>query len=63
MENNKSYQKIKVSHTAYRKIKELAASDKYRGRGIVGVVDEIVLGEFTTCGSGRPKKPKNKEKH
>lgn len=52
---NKLHQKIKVSHTAYLKIKELAATDEFRGRGIVGVVDKLVLGEFTTSGSGRPR--------
>lgn len=58
----KAYQKIKVSHTAYLKIKALAASDEYRGRGIVGVIDKMVLGDFTTNGSGRPKNLKKDEK-
>lgn len=61
--NEKLHQKIKVSRTAYLKMKEMAATDEFRGRGLVGVVDKLVLGEFTTTGSGRPKdKDAGKEK-
>lgn len=55
--NENKYQKIKVSHKAYLKLKSMAGNETYHGRGIVGVVDELVLGEFTTPGSGRI--PKN----
>lgn len=57
---NRLHQKIKVSRQAYLRMKELAATDEYRGRGLVGVVDKLVLGEFTTSGSGRaPRTKKN----
>ena len=46
---------INVSTEAYDKIKELSRADNYRGRGITGVVDMLILGYFTTNGSGRPK--------
>lgn len=46
---------INVSAEAYDKIKNLSLEDKFRGRGITGVVDMLVLGDFTTKGSGRPK--------
>lgn len=58
---NSSHQKIKVSKVAYERIKELAKADEYRGRGIVGVVDKLVLGEFTTSGSGRPNKKEDSD--
>lgn len=47
------YQRVMVSKAAYQKMKELANDPKYYGRGIVGVVDDMFLGEFTTQGSGR----------
>lgn len=50
------YQKIKVSKEAYLKLKELAKKDKYRGRGLIGAFDDIILGRFTTSGSGRYEK-------
>jgi len=46
---------INVSVEAYKRIKELSQQDKFRARGITGVVDMLVLGDFTTSGSGRPK--------
>ena len=46
---------INVSLEAYEKIKNLSHDEKYRARGITGVVDVLVLGKFTTNGSGRPK--------
>lgn len=49
------YQKIKVSKKAYLKLKEIAKQDKYRGRGLTGAFDDLVLGEFTTSGSGNYK--------
>lgn len=60
--NNELHQKIKVSRAAYERLKSLAATDEFHGRGIVGVVDKLVLGEFTTCGSGRPKSKKDVKK-
>lgn len=58
MDNNNNYQKIKVSKAAYNFLKSKSKEDKYRGRGIVGVVDELTIGEFSTTGSGSY--PKNK---
>ena len=43
---------IKVSPKAYNRLRHLSKDTKYRSRGIVGVVDDLVLGEFTTVGSG-----------
>lgn len=54
------YQRVMVSKAAYQKMKQLADSPKYHGRGIVGVVDDVFLGEFTTQGSGRVFGSKNK---
>ena len=45
---------IKVSEKAYNELKETSKSPEYRGRGITGVVDKLIFGEFTTQGSGRP---------
>lgn len=50
------YQKIKVSKEAYLALKELSKKDKYHGRGLIGAFDDIVLGRFTTSGSGRYEK-------
>ena len=47
------YQKIKVSKEAYLKLKAMARQDKYRGRGLIGAFDDVMLGRFTTSGSGR----------
>lgn len=52
MNYTNEYQKIKVSKAAYLKLKELAKQDKYRSRGLIGALDDILLGNFTTCGSG-----------
>lgn len=57
--NDNLYQKIKVSKSAYLFLKERAKQDKYHGRGIIGVIDDITLGKFTTTGSGSY--PKNKQ--
>lgn len=59
-ENTKDYQKIKVSKASYLKLKEIAKQDKYRGRGLIGAFDDLILGDFTTCGSGNY--PENKIK-
>lgn len=60
MEYKNEYQKIKVSKAAYLKLKEIAKQDKYHGRGLIGALDDIILGDFTTCGSGNY--PENKIK-
>lgn len=52
MSYENEYQKIRVSKRAYFALKELAKKDKYRGRGITGAFDDVILGEFTTSGSG-----------
>lgn len=54
------YQKIKVSKTAYRKLKDIAKREEYRGRGIIGAFDDIILGRFTTSGSGNYEKNNGK---
>lgn len=54
-ENIKDYQKIKVTKKAYLRLKEIAKQDKYRGRGLIGAFDDLILGEFTTSGSGNYK--------
>lgn len=48
-----SYQRIMVSKEAYAAIKKMAEDPKYYKRGMVGVIDDVFLGEFTTIGSGR----------
>lgn len=55
-EYTNEYQKIKVSKEAYFALKEKAKQDKYRGRGLIGAFDDIILGRFTTTGSGRYEK-------
>ena len=53
---------VRMSDEAYNFVKEKSKDIKYRGRGLVGVLDDLLLGEFTTIGSGkrggqrRPKK-------
>ena len=50
---------IRVSEKAFHKIKEIADENPqlYRGRGAVGVVDQILFEEFTTASRGpKPKK-------
>lgn len=53
---------IKVSQEAHAKLQELASAPKYKGRGIVGALDMLVLGRFSTNGCGRPKGSKTKKK-
>ena len=63
MDNYKNeYQKIKVSKAAYLELKKIASQDKYRGRGLIGAFDDIMLGDFTTCGSGNYHENKIKSK-
>lgn len=58
----KQYKKVKVSLPAYKRIKEIASKSIYKGRGIVGVIDEAFLGKFTTTGSGRKRYTSETEK-
>lgn len=52
-ENRKTlHRHIKVSPKAYTRLSRLSKEHKYRSRGIVGVVDDLIFGEFTTVGSG-----------
>lgn len=45
---------VRMSAEAYAHVRNLASSDpRYRGRGVVGVLDDLLLGHFTTIGSGR----------
>lgn len=52
---------VRISLPAYEKLRELSKDDKYHTRGITGVVDDLVLGRFTTPGSGRVLGSKNKK--
>ena len=62
-ENDNRYQKIKISRPAYQFLKSKSKEDRYRGRGIIGVIDELTIGEFTTIGSGSYPKNKLPKKH
>lgn len=58
-----SQRQVKVSERAYRTLHTMArASTEYKGRGVTGVIDKLLFNEFTTEGSGRPKKYKKAEK-
>ena len=45
---------IKVSERAYYTLKAKSKTEEFKGRGVTGVVDQMLFGEFTTKGSGRP---------
>lgn len=48
-----SVKRICVSEEAYNKLKtEVAKDSSLIGRGIVGYMDRLLLGKFTTDGSG-----------
>lgn len=51
---------IRVSEKAFHRIKDIAEEDPelYRGRGAVGVVDQLLFKDFTTESRG----PKRKKK-
>ncbi len=59
MSNNKIenrqtiHHNVRMSDAAYNHVKDLSCQKKYRGRGVVGVLDDLILGKFTTIGSGR----------
>lgn len=56
---------IKISERAYYTLKAKSKTEEFKGRGVTGVVDKILFGEFTTKGSGRPfgKKTKRNKKN
>lgn len=60
-ENRKTiHHNMRVSEEAFAVLKKKAAEDPaYKGRGLVGVVDDLVLGRFTTIGSGRVDNPRS----
>lgn len=56
MENEKRQTKhssVRMSPEAYSYVRNLSKDPKYHGRGVVGVLDDLLLGRFTTIGSGR----------
>lgn len=55
MDDNRQtiHHSVRMSDKAYKRVKTMAKQPKYKGRGVVGVMDDLVLGEFTTIGSGR----------
>ena len=52
--NTTKQKQIKVSERAYYLLKSKSKTEEYKGRGITGVVDQMLFGTFTTKGSGRP---------
>lgn len=52
---------VRISQPAYERLREMSKNPKYHTRGITGVVDDLVLGKFTTPGSGRVLGSKNKK--
>lgn len=55
----RDYKTVKVSRQAYDELNRIRYSDteRYRGRGLVGVVDDVLLHRFSTEGRGKsPKK-------
>lgn len=49
-----SPKQVKVSERAFMTLKEMARDERYKGRGVTGVIDQMLFNEFTTAGSGRP---------
>lgn len=49
---------VRVSERAYQRIKEIIKleNDTYRGRGAVGVIDQLLFDTFTTDRRGPKKK-------
>lgn len=63
MDGMASQRQIKVSERAYTTLKAMASEDeKFKGRGVTGVIDDMLFGVFTTNGSGRPFGSKNSKK-
>lgn len=55
---------IRVSREAYLELQRIKQSDRarYAGRGLVGVVDDLILGRFTTIGRGGNNRKKGVDK-
>lgn len=51
---------IRISERAFTELKTRAAEEQFRTRGVTGVVDHLLFGEFTTTGKGRVLGCKNK---
>lgn len=58
----KKEKQVRISVSAYEKLRDMSRNPKYHTRGITGVIDDLVLGEFTTPGSGRVLGSKNKKR-
>lgn len=52
---------VRVSDAAYSKMLELSKEEKYGKKGLIGVLDMVLLGRFTTKEAGRPPKKKSKK--
>lgn len=52
-ETRKTYYRVAISDEAYARLRELARKPEFHGKGAVGVLDQLLLGRFTTVGSGR----------
>lgn len=51
--------RVYISEPAYRRLKEMASENKERlksNKGLLGMLDILILGETTSKGGGRPKK-------
>lgn len=57
----KQEKQVRISIPAYEELRRRSRDSKYHTRGITGVVDDLVLGRFTTPGSGRAFGSKNKK--
>lgn len=57
----KTYTRVAISDEAYTELRRLARLPEYHGKGGVGVLDKLLLGRFTTEGSGRVLGSKNKK--
>ena len=56
----KTYTRVAISDKAYKRLREMTEQPEFHGRGGVGVLDKLLLGEFTTEGSGRQYGSKNR---
>lgn len=57
----KTYTRVAISDRAYARLREMAQEPEFHGKGGVGVLDKLLLGEFTTEGSGRQYGSKNRK--
>ena len=53
---------VRMSDEAYNFVKEKSKDVKYKGRGLVGVLDDLILGHFSTTGSGKKGRKKSPKK-